>query len=152
MWSLWKVMKCGPVSSCTILVYETQRELTASILQQPKQNLAAGQLDTYHSKKQNKTKHRQTFNWLNLRVFGFGNIYCHSTLCRLLCFYIYVCICTMSLYTYEEFLFRLRIVWKRQMKLFWANWKQYCGFTSEIYSHAWKSKGGDTPAFFSLAS
>lgn len=58
-------------------------------------------------------------------MFEFGKICWHSTLCRLLCFYICVCICTISLNTYIEFLFRLRIAWKRQIILFWTNWNQY---------------------------
>lgn len=54
MRSFWEVMKCRLVSSCTILVYETQRELIASIPQQPKQNLAAGQLNIYWTAKKKK--------------------------------------------------------------------------------------------------
>lgn len=52
-------MKYGPVSSCTILVYEMQRELTASIVQQPKQNLDNR---TPPIVKKTKPKHPKTFN------------------------------------------------------------------------------------------
>lgn len=126
MWTLWKVIKCGSVCSCTILVYGTQSELTASILQQPKQNLSAGQLDTYHSKNQ-PTKQATTPEHLtdyictrlglerSAGILPYADCFGSTFVCvYVLCLYIRMNSPCLGLELYGKH-------YKRQMKLFWTN-------------------------------